>query len=158
MGDPERPSDRASRCLEAVIEDPAGSMVRHVYDPVIGQWRTYRHPAAVSPWPANYGYLPGTYNPSDDDALDVIVLSQDPLPTGTRLLVRPVGLLRRADGDDKILAVACDDPAYGAVQRLSEVPVDAIERILRWFTEWETAPEIADEEAAWVAIHAARRS
>jgi hypothetical protein len=90
-GDPERPSDRTSRCLEAVIEDPAGSTVRHVYDPVIGQWRTYRHPAAVSPWPANYGYLPGTYNPSDDDALDVIVLSRDPLPTGTRLLVRQWG-------------------------------------------------------------------
>ncbi|MCX2726938.1 inorganic diphosphatase [Thermomicrobium sp. 4228-Ro] len=142
-----------------MIEDPAGSLVRHMYDPASGTWRTFPHPHARRPWPANYGYLVGTYNPSDDDALDVIVLAGEPLPTGTRVTVRPVGLLRRASGDDKIVAVRCDDPRYGSVRRLAEVPAEDLDRILGWFADWEQPPpELADEQAAWATIEAARCS
>lgn len=159
MGCDQRPADRAADCLEAVIEDPAGSLVRHMYDPASGTWRTFPHPHARRPWPANYGYLVGTYNPSDDDALDVIVLAGEPLPTGTRVTVRPVGLLRRASGDDKIVAVRCDDPRYGSVRRLAEVPAEDLDRILGWFADWEQPPpELADEQAAWATIEAARCS
>lgn len=158
MGCAERSADRACDCVEAVIEDPAGSFVRHVYDRAAGQWRTFRHPYAQRPWPANYGYLVGTYNPSDDDALDVIVLASAPLPTGTRLAVRPVGYLRRANGDDKILAVACDDPRYGSVRCLAAVPPEDLARILEWFADWEQPPEVADEHTAWAAVAAARCS
>ncbi len=150
--------DRAADCIEAVIEDPAGSLVRHVFDETTGVWRTYEHPFARRPWPANYGYLVGTYNPCDDDALDVIVLASAPLPTGTRVRVRPVALFRRASGDDKVLAVACDDPRYGAVRRLAEVPTGDMERILAWFADWETPLEVADESVAWAAVAAARRA
>ncbi|MCX7624208.1 MAG: inorganic diphosphatase [Thermomicrobium sp.] len=141
-----------------MIEDPAGSLVRHVFDASRGEWRTYAHPHARRPWPANYGYLVGTYNPCDDDALDVVVLASEPLPTGTRLLVRPVGLFRRSGGDDKVLAVACADPRYGSIRRLAEVPAEDIARILAWFADWESPPELADESAAWSAVAAARRS
>lgn len=159
MGCERRPSHRSADCLEAVIEDPAGSVVRHVYDRTTGTWRTFPHPHARRPWPANYGYLVGTYNPSDDDELDVIVLASVPLPTGTRVTVRPVGLLRRASGDDLVVAVRCDDPRYGSVQRLAEVPTDDLARILDWFADWEQPPpELADEQAAWATIAAARRS
>ncbi len=158
MGWNDRTSDRHVDGIPAVIEDPAGSTVRHVRDPETGEWRTYRHPFARRPWPANYGYLLGTYNPTDDDALDVVVLASRPLPTGTRLLVRPVGLLRRVHGDDKVLAVACDDPAYASIYRLTDVPEADLVRILDWFADWEATPEVADEQAAWEAIEAARRA
>ncbi|MDW7981648.1 MAG: inorganic diphosphatase [Thermomicrobium sp.] len=140
-----------------MIEDPAGSTVRHVYDAESETWRTFRHPLARRPWPANYGFLLRTYNPSDGDALDVIVLASEPLPTGTRLRVRPVGLLRRANGDDKVLAVACSDRRYGACRRLTDLPATEIQDILAWFASWEAVPALADEAAAWAAVAEARR-
>lgn len=158
MGRIRRVANRDTGCIEAVIEDPAGSTVRHVYDTRAGTWRTFPHPFARRPWPANYGFLVGTYNPSDDDALDVIVLASRPFVTGTRLLVRPVGLLRRQNGDDKVLAVACADQRFGTICRLAEVPREDIERILAWFADWEAVPELADETAAWEAVALARRN
>ncbi|MDI3341470.1 MAG: inorganic diphosphatase [Sphaerobacter sp.] len=122
---------------EAVVEDPRGATCRHAWDPARGSWRVYRHPHAVSPWPANYGFLPGTWNPADGDALDAIILATAALPTGTRLWVRPVGLLRRPDGDHKVLAVAVDDPAYADVRWLADVPKADLAAIEAWFQEWD---------------------
>ncbi len=152
MGSIKRVANRDTDCIEAVIEDPAGSLLRHVYDARTGTWHSFPHPFARRPWPANYGFLVGTYNPSDADALDVIVLASRPFATGTRLLVRPVGLLRRRNGDDKVLAVACADQQYGALCRLTEVPTEDIARIVDWFADWEAVPELADETAAWEAV------
>ncbi|WP_051914240.1 inorganic diphosphatase [Thermorudis peleae] len=122
-------------CITAMIEDPAGSTVRHVLDPEHG-WITYQHPYARRPWPANYGFLPGTYNPADDDPLDVIVLAASSLPTGTTTRVRPIGLFRRPDGDHKVLAVVCDDPVYGHARQLADLPPHVMTAIEEWFADW----------------------
>lgn len=156
MGSEKRSANSDGNCIGAVIEDPVGSTVRHVFDKCTGSWRTFPHPLARRPWPANYGYLLHTYNPSDDDALDVIVLASQPLPTGSEVLVRPVGLLRRRNGDDKVLAVLCSDPHYREIQTLQEVPPEDLQKILHWFADWESVPEVAGELAAWVAIRVAQ--
>jgi inorganic pyrophosphatase len=121
--------------IEAVIEDPKGATCRHHLDRKTGEWREVAYPFEVDPWPANYGFLPGTYNIADDDELDVIVLAREPLATGTQLPVRPVGLLRLADQDHKILAVAVDDPLYGEIRALSDIPPDDLMAIEQWFPE-----------------------
>jgi inorganic pyrophosphatase len=144
--------------LEAVIEDPAGSTVRHVVDPVSGAWVTYRHPHARRPWPAAYGYLLGTYNASDGDALDVLVLSSQPLTTGQWVQVRPIGLFLRPDGDHKVLAVHCGDPHYGTVQDLTQVPPADLRAIEDWFAAWDTVLGWAAAEAAWTLIASAKES
>lgn len=133
---------------DAVVEDPRGATERHVWDEVAGTWRTYQHPHATRPWPASYGFLQETWNPVDQDPLDVIILATPPLPTGTCLRVRPVGLLRRPDGDDKILAVAIDDPAYADVRWLAEVPHSDLAAIEAWFRDWSDAGAWEDAAAA----------
>lgn len=131
--------------IDAVIEDPKGATCRHYLDRQTGEWHAVPYPFTVEPWPANYGFLPGTHNPADDDELDVIVLAREPLATGTRLQVQPVALLRLADGDHKILAVAANDPVYGSISALDEVPAADLTAIEEWFPEtgrflgWEDA-------------------
>jgi len=139
---------------DAVVEDPRGATQRHVWDDAAGTWRTYQHPHATRPWPTSYGFLPGTWNPADQDALDVMILATSPLPTGTRLRVRPVGLLRRPDGDDKILAVAVDDPAYADLRWLGEVPAADLAAIEAWFRDWSEAGAWEDAGAAERLIRA----
>jgi len=154
VSDRDRP---ISEPLVAVIEDPAGSTVRHVIDPVTGAWVTYRHPHARSPWPTAYGYLPGTYNPTDGDALDVLVLASQPLQTGQRVPVRPIGVFLRPDGDHKVLAVHCGDPHYGTIAELTEVPPAVLRAIEAWFAEWDTVLGWAGADAARALIAPAAR-
>ncbi len=144
--------------VEVVIEDPRGATLRHHLDERTGEWRARPHPRARSPWPANYGFIPGTHNPADGDALDALVLASAPLPTGSRALVRVVGLLLRHDGDHKVLAVVVDDPAYAGVDDLHQVPRADLERIERWFQEWTTHDGWADAAEAAALVERARRA
>ncbi|HEU4792118.1 MAG TPA: inorganic diphosphatase, partial [Nitrolancea sp.] len=131
--------------IDAVIEDPKGATCRHYLDHQTGEWHAVPYPFTVEPWPANYGFLPGTHNPADDDELDVIVLAREPLATGTRLQVRPVAHLRLADGEHKVLSVATGDPIYGLITSLEMVPTTDLTAIEQWFPEtgrflgWEDA-------------------
>ena len=143
--------------LDAIIEDPAGATRRHHRDPTTGRWVTRRHPHTASPWPANYGFIPGTPNPADGDDLDVLVLASDPLPTGSRVCVRVVGLLHRPDGDHKVLAVRDGDPLYAGVADLTSVPDADIARITAWFRDW-TEPGTWEDHAAAEGLIAACRA
>ena len=69
-----------------------------------------------------YGFIPQTLG-GDGDPLDVVVLTGEPLITGSALNVRPVGYLKMTDdkGQTKKLAVPVDDPRYNERQKLSDV-------------------------------------
>lgn len=122
--------------VRAMIEDPKGATLRHRWDAATQCWTTAQHPHALSPWPANYGYIEGTLNPHDHDALDVLVLASASIPTGTTLDIRPVGVHRRPDGDHKVLAVSVADACYGSLIELAQVPLADLKAIEHWFLEW----------------------
>jgi inorganic pyrophosphatase len=143
--------------LNVMIEDPAGSTVRHHWNVETGTWIEEPHPQSNSPWPANYGYILDTRNPADDDELDILVLSTDPLQTGQRVEVRAVGVLLRPDGDDKVLGVLLDDPLLGHVTRFQDVPAERVQAIDTWFSEWSQIGQWRDEVAARARIQRAQK-
>ncbi len=55
--------------------------------------------------PVHYGFIPGTLNEKEGDEIDVLVLSDKMLKIGEEILIEPIALIRRADGDDKIVAI-----------------------------------------------------
>lgn len=55
--------------------------------------------------PAHYGYIPGTLNEKEGDEIDVLVLSQEKFIVGQEIETEPIALIKRADGDDKVVAV-----------------------------------------------------
>jgi inorganic pyrophosphatase len=55
--------------------------------------------------PVNYGFLKNTLNKKEGDEIDVLVLSENKLKVGQEIEVHLVALIKRADGDDKIVAV-----------------------------------------------------
>lgn len=142
--------------IDAIIEDPRGSTVRHFQDRATGVWVAKPHAFTSNPWPVSYGYIPDTLNPVDGDALDIMVLARDALETGSRIRVRPVGMLRRPDGDDKILGVLIGDPDLGGLERLSDVPGREIEEINDWFAVWDEVGEWFDEADARRRVDEAR--
>lgn len=71
--------------------------------------------------PVDYGYVPNTFNASDKDEVDVLLISSNKYSVGDEAVVEPIGLLRREDGDDKIIAVDVGNPIKNWVELPDEV-------------------------------------
>ncbi len=117
--EPTRQADRLAgeakrRMLEAtldvVIEQRAGEHGRWEWvaadDEVV-----FRH--KMPPMPTHYGCSIDIMNPADAELLDVMVVDDAPRARGERMRVRVLDVLRRKDGDDKLLAIPLDAPPLG---------------------------------------------
>lgn len=105
--------------VRAVIEIPAGTTDKRQYDKASGTFPIdlrYGQPRRIAflPYPANYGFIPGTMmdksQGGDGDALDVFVLCTAQ-PSGTVMEVEPIGIIELLDAeerDDKIIALPVD--------------------------------------------------
>src|SRR5260370_560973 len=96
----------------AVIEIPKGSKVKYELDKETGLLRLDRVLHSAVHYPANYGFLPQTYCP-DGDALDVLVLGQEPVTPLCILRARAIGVMTMTDDkgrDEKLIAIHLDDP------------------------------------------------
>ena len=138
--------------VHAVIENPRGSTRRVRYDAASGRFE----PTSVAfPWPlpAHYGYIPATLA-VDGAALDIVVPDGGVLPAGAVIVARPVGVLYRADGDHKIVALRADGgTAHPAVHELAALPAER-EALARWHAAFR--PEVAI--SGWGDAAAARRT
>jgi inorganic pyrophosphatase len=144
--------------VDVLVEDPKGSTIRHTRDRTSGEWITYDFPHDAPPWPALYGFIPGTLNLADGDELDVLLLSTGALETGMTVKARAVGVLLRPDEDHKILAVDLDDAKLGSLTRFEDIPPEEIEAITTWFRKWSELGEWADEARAQIEIERGRQA
>jgi inorganic pyrophosphatase len=58
----------------------------------------------------DYGCSVDIINPADAELLDVTIINDRNYARGERTTVRVIDILRRTDGDDKLLAVPIDRP------------------------------------------------
>ena len=122
-----------------VIEVPRGSKNKYELDKATGFLRLDRVLYSAVHYPANYGFIPRTYC-DDGDALDVLVLSQEPVHPLTIVEARAIGVMRMSDdkgGDDKIVAVSIHDPAFVDYQDIAELPGHTMREIKRFFQDYK---------------------
>jgi inorganic pyrophosphatase len=92
-------------------------------------------------YPCNYGYIPHTLS-GDGDPVDVLVLSPFPLPPGSVVRCRMIGMLRMTDEagpDEKLLAVPVDKltPIYRNVQSPRDLPALTVDQITHFFEHYK---------------------
>ncbi|MBK6549743.1 MAG: inorganic diphosphatase [Flavobacteriales bacterium] len=135
--------------LRAVIEIPAGTVEKRQYDPTTNTFPVDTRngvPRRITflPYPANYGFIPGTRMNKDEggdgDAVDVFVLC-GAIPTGTVLEVEPIGVIELLDAgerDDKLIAVPVD-PALRTVDAgdITELPEAARDILVTWLLNYD---------------------
>ena len=116
----------------AIVEQERGSVERTVWDEAR---REFVRTGLImeDPLPAPYGWLPQTRSPGDNDALDVLILTQTNPAQGEFLVVRPVGVLLRHDLDHKVLAVDIEDARFRLVLNYEELPGKLLTAIEDWF-------------------------
>ena len=146
----------------ALIEIPRGSKNKYEWDEEMGGVALSRVLYQSVAYPAEYGFIPGTLA-DDGDALDVVVLIDQPTFPGCLMRVRPIGILRlRQEGerDDKVLCVAVSDPLYADTVDITDIPSHRLIEIRHFFatyTELEGREvEVGDWEDAAAAMEEIR--
>lgn len=127
------------RAFPVVIEVPKGSKNKYELDKDSGFLRLDRVLYSAVYYPANYGFIPRSFC-DDNDPLDVLVLMQEPVHPLTVVQARAIGAMRMRDEkglDDKILAVAVDDPAFSDYTHHRQLPAHTLKEIRRFFEDYK---------------------
>lgn len=122
-----------------VIEIPKGSKLKYEIDKRTGMLMLDRVLYSSVHYPANYGFIPQTHG-GDGDALDVLVMMQEPVVPLTIVRARAIGGFRMKDDkgtDDKILAVAVDDPAFSHYSEGSQLAPHLLIELQRFFQDYK---------------------
>jgi inorganic pyrophosphatase len=144
--------DNAPTDINVVIEIPAySSPVKYEIDKHTGALTVDRFMGTAMQYPINYGYLPQSLS-GDGDPADVLVITPDPVLSGSVICCRPIGLLKMKDEageDNKVLAVPVQKltPSYNGVSTYQDIPADQLAKITHFFKHYKDL-----EPGKWVVI------
>jgi len=153
--------DSPSEFFPAVIEIPKGSKLKYEIDKRTGLLMLDRVLYSSVHYPANYGFIPQTHA-DDGDAVDVLVLMQEPVVPLTIVRARAIGGFRMRDEkgiDDKVVAVAIDDPSFAHYRNVKQLPPHLVLELQRFFQDYKIledklseVDELFDTERALAVI------
>jgi len=149
--------DKPPRLLNMVVEVIGGSRDKYEYDIKWEQFFLDRIIPSSVVFPVEYGFVPQTWY-DDQDPLDIMALSYEPLEVGCVARVRAIGALIIEDEkgiDPKILSVLVNDARFEGYKDVTDVHPHKLREIqeffetykrlepLKWarFKEWKNAKE-----------------
>ena len=132
-----------SNPIDVIVETPQGSRNKLKFDPELGRFRLSHVLPAGMAFPFDFGFVPDT-RADDGDPLDVLVLSDAPLPMGCVVETRLVGVLeveqREPSGEvvrnDRIIGVAEESTTHQATRQLDDVSSALIDEIEAFFDQY----------------------
>ena len=141
--------------VTAIIEIPRGSRNKYEIDKQSGLLMLDRVMSSPVFYPINYGFIPQTYC-EDGDALDIMVINQDPSYPLCMMNAKVIGAMKMIDGgesDDKILAVHADDPQFKHINDLEDVKLfhpQLLNEIAQFFKIYKLLDNKKVEVNGWV--------
>lgn len=150
---------KAPEVCQAIIEVPKGSQNKYEFDKEQGIIKLDRVLFSPMFYPADYGFFPETLG-GDGDPLDVLVLVSNPLFPGVAVDVRPIGVLVMSDDkgqDEKILAVAKDDPRLKHINDLTDVSQHMKDEISFFFESYKIMEKKVTKIEGWQDAAAAKK-
>ena len=142
--------------VSAYIEITPFDLVKYEIDKATGYLKVDRPQRTSSLPPSLYGIIPRTYcgrrvgelmpasTHGDHDPLDICVFSERPIARAEVILkARVIGGLPMLDGgeaDDKIIAVLENDPQWGEVGEVAELPPSLVSRLRHYFSTYKVLP------------------
>ncbi len=139
--------------VNVFVEITPFDLVKYEVDKESGYLKVDRAQRTSSLPPSIYGFIPQTYAGSgvaalmpgstggDLDPLDICVLSERPISRAEVLLrasvVGGLPMLDDGEADDKIIAVLTQDPLYGGIKELEELPSALVDRWIHYFSTYK---------------------
>src|ERR1700751_3421482 len=133
------PGKELQRDFQALIEIPLGSNVKYELDKPTGLIKVDRVIHSAVFYPANDGFIPQTYA-EDNDPLDVLILCQEAVQPLALIKARAIGVMTMMDSgatDDKIIAVATDDPEFSEYLEARDLPGHRLLVLKRFFQDYK---------------------
>src|SRR5512147_1668602 len=109
--------------VNAIVEIPQGRRSTFEVDQRTALIRLDRFLYSSSHYPGDYGFIPQTLA-EDGDALDILVMVNEPTFSGCLIQARVVGIFRMKDrgaNDYKVLGVPNTDPLFAEYKDLNDV-------------------------------------
>lgn len=138
--------DSDSGLCNAIIDTPRGSRNKYKYDETIGLFRLSKVLPLGSMFPFDFGFIPSTRG-ADGDAVDVLVLLEEPAFVGCLVSARLIGVLEAEQTEqgktvrnDRLIAVLetpYNPPQVHALDELGKQRLDEIEHFFVSYNRME---------------------
>jgi inorganic pyrophosphatase len=126
--------------VNAIIEIPRGSKAKYEVDKESGLIKLDRVIYASMYYPLNYGFIPQTMG-DDHDPLDIVVLTQVSVVPLCLIPSKVIGVMQmidRGEADDKIIAVAEQDPSVSHLNDVTDLPEYLRAELTHFFENYKT--------------------
>ena len=128
------------KTINVVIEIPKGSGHKIEFDRTRKIMILDRVEPAIFAKPTNYGFIPATLD-DDGDELDVLFLTDEPMPSGVVSEATVIGVLEFEDDgemDHKVICVPADDRNTGdSIKNISDLGDQWKKQIEHHFTHYK---------------------
>src|SRR5262245_41098755 len=145
------PGPDIPKVVHAIVEIPKGRRSKFEVDKQTGLMRLDRYLYSSSHYPGDYGFIPQTLA-DDGDALDILVMVNEPTFTGCLIEARIVGMFRMRDRgkhDFKVLAVPDSDPLFAEYRDLHDVTKHFLREVQHFFTTYKQLEGISVDALGW---------
>ena len=131
--------EEAPKIVNALIEISQGSKSKYEIDKKTGLLKLDRVIYSSFHYPVNYGFIPQTLG-KDGDPLDILVMCSEPIQPLCLVKALVIGNMQMIDTDlidDKIIAVAVNDPSVNYIKSLAEVPPHSFKVLKNYFEQYK---------------------
>lgn len=150
--------------VNALIEIPQGSRAKYEIDKETGLLILDRIIHSSFHYPINYGFIPQTLG-HDGDPLDILVMCSEsiqPLCLVQATVIGNMQMIDNGEKDDKIIAVATNDPTVNHITDIHHLPKHFIAVLRNYFENYKVLEnkvveidEFQEKETAYEIINEA---
>lgn len=145
--------------VNVIIEIARDSQNKYEYDEKYGMLKLDRVLGSNLGYPANYGFVPRAWS-RDDDPLDALVMTHEPVAPGVLIEARPIGMLRMKDRgkqDNKLLCVAENDPRFSDMKDIRHFASGSLREIADFFEIYKRSEGIKTRVQGWVGARESKK-
>ncbi len=150
---------RPPNIINVIIEIAKNSQNKYEYLKEFNVMKLDRVIGSHLRYPANYGFVPQAIS-RDNDLLDALVITHEPVVPGILIEARPVGLLKMKDGgkqDNKILCIAMHEPRYKDIKNINDIAKGTRDEISHFFQIYKKSEGIKTKVEGWFSAAEARK-
>src|SRR5258708_3999274 len=137
--------------VNMIVEIPKGRRSKFEIDKHTGLIKLDRYLYSSSVYPGDYGFIPQTLA-EDGDALDILVMVNEPTFSGCLIETRIVGMFRMTDrgrNDFKVLGVPHSDPLFAELTSLEDVPAHFLREVEHFFATYKQLEGVSVVPQGW---------
>ncbi|MBS1496339.1 MAG: inorganic diphosphatase [Bacteroidetes bacterium] len=131
--------NNAPQQVNALIEISQGSRCKYEIDKPTGLLKLDRVVYSSFHYPVNYGFIPQTLG-EDNDPLDILVMCSESIQPLCLVKATVIGNMQMIDSgekDDKIIAVASNDPSVNHIKDINELPEHFFAVLKNYFEQYK---------------------